>query len=44
MAETGMRHPRIITSLTIVRNRSEFVQRSAIRSVAHSRFVAPMNR
>ena len=34
MAETGMRHPRIITSLTIVRNRSEFVQRSAIRSVA----------
>ncbi|MDQ0564972.1 hypothetical protein GRI55_09530 [Erythrobacter citreus] len=34
MAENGARHPRIISSLTIVRNRSEFARQSAIRSIA----------
>ena len=34
MTDTTMRHPRVLTALTIVRDRSEFSHRSAIRSVA----------
>jgi len=34
MIETNMRHPRVLTALTIVRDRSEFSHHSAIRSVA----------
>ena len=34
MTDTTRRHPRALTSLVIVRDRSEFNHRSAIRSVA----------
>lgn len=34
MTDNAMRHPRALTALTIVRDRSEFSHRSAIRSVA----------
>ena len=34
MTDTAMRHPRALTALTIVRDRSEFSHRSAIRGVA----------
>lgn len=34
MTQNTMRHPRVLTALTIVRDRNEFNHRSAIRSVA----------
>lgn len=34
MTDTAMRHPRVLSALEIVRDRSEFSHRSAIRSIA----------